>query len=149
MATTFIEKQQKALLKKFYTLLGKIGAGTQGKEAILHSYGVESSRDLSVHDLMDICDKLTMQADPKLKELDVWRKRVMAAIGGWLRATGGEENAAYIKSVACRAARRERFNDIPPAELRNVYNEFLNKRKTHDRVNTIDAERVLGVISLN
>lgn len=148
--SNFIEKQQQLLLKKFHTLLGKSGIGVEGKEAILHSYGVESSRDLSAHDLMDICNKLAMEADPKLKELDRWRKRVMAAIGGWLRATGSEESVTYIKSVACRAAGGcDNFNCIPLAELRNIYYEFLNKRKVYERVNTIETERLLGVISLN
>ena len=149
MKTTFMEKEQKQLLKKFHSLLVKSGAGPEYKEAILESYGVESSRDLSASDLLDICNKLSLLSDPALAEPDRWRKRVMASIGGWLRSTGGEENATYIKSVACRAAEKERFNDIPVGMLRNLYYEFKNKQKVHEAVNVIDAKRSLSVISLN
>jgi hypothetical protein len=146
---TFIEKQQKGLLKKFHVLLGKAGIGQEGKEAILSSYGVESSRDLTAKDLLDVCSRLEMELNPELAEQDRWRKRVMAAVGGWLRSSGREENATYIKGVACRAAGRDDFNGIPVAALRNLYYEFKNKQKAHEAVNRIDMGQVLGTVYLN
>jgi len=149
MVTTFMDKQQKQLLKKFYTLLGKTGIGHEGKEAILESYGVESSRDLSARDLLDICDKLAMQADPKLKELDVWRKRVLAALFKYCASVGRTADMDYVKSIACRATGHQSFNQIPVGRLINIYNAFKNKIKDVKSVDWITRNELLRNIHLN
>ena len=130
MATlTFEDKQKNALLKKFHTLLGRTGAGNDAKEAILCSYRVESSRDLSVAQLIEACNALDMQLNPALAKLDKLRKRLMASIGAWLQSMNLEQSAAKIKAIACRAARREQFNDIPAEQLRSLYSAFNKKKK--------------------
>ncbi len=55
---TLMEQQRKLLLKKFHTLLGKAGIGEDGKMEMLAAYGVTTSRDLSAHDLLDLCNKI-------------------------------------------------------------------------------------------
>jgi hypothetical protein len=147
---TIMSKQTNYLVKKFHTLCGQLGIGEEARRMLLSdNYGVASSKDLNYTQLMELCTKLEMQANPDLKELDRWRKRCLASIGGWLRSTGGEESMTYIKAIACKASGKAEFNKIPLAALRNMYYEFLNKQKAHDRVSTIDSERVLNVISLN
>lgn len=59
---------------------------------------------------------------------DLWRKRVMAAIGGWLTNMKTEHSATLIKSIACRAAGVDDFNKIPLSKLRAVYYEFVNRQ---------------------
>ncbi|MDR3132542.1 MAG: hypothetical protein LBU42_00765 [Prevotellaceae bacterium] len=66
-------------------------------------------------------------------DMDAWRKRVMASIGGWLRACGTQHTPDSIKAIACRAAQRKAFNDITLSELRAIYAEFLNKQKAAKR----------------
>jgi hypothetical protein len=149
MGTTFMDRQQKQLLKKFYALLGKTGAGQAGKEAILQAYGVESSKDLSAHDLMDICNKLAMQADPKLAALDRLRKRVIRAIFVYCEAAGKRADMEYVKSVACRAAGCKAFNGIPAERLNNLYYAFKNKVKDIQAVGSIAADDLLRNINLN
>lgn len=72
--------------------------------------------------------KRPAQAKRQADEMDVWRKRLMAAIGGWLRLTGKPESDEYIKGTACRAAGRSDFNDIPKGQLVSLYNAFLQKQ---------------------
>ena len=74
---------------------------------------------------------------------DVWRKRVMAAIGSWLRAAGEAETPAKIKAIACRAAQCGDFNAIPVSKLRGIYSEFSKQRKAAERGRAIAAE-ILG-----
>lgn len=126
---TFTEKQKNGLIKKFHTLLGKNGIGADGKEAILSGYGVDSSRDLEISELVEICERLDREANPKFYEEDIWRKRVIASIAGYMRAMGREENIETIKGIACRAAQRERFNDISVERLKSLYNAFKNRKK--------------------
>ena len=149
MATTFMESEQKKLLKKFHTLLGKAGIGQTGKEAILQSYRVESSRDLSAKELLDICDKLAMQANPKVAEADRWRKRVIAAIFGFCNAIGKDVDMNYVKGIACRSAGFDDFNKIPVARLINIYYEFTNKAKDARRVSSIAGDEMLNNINWN
>ena len=125
-----IDKQKKQLLKRFYTLLGVVGCGNDEKALILSQYGVESSRDLSVSELAEICKHLANRANPKLEDGDKWRKRVMASIGAWLRDVNIEQSPVMIKAIACRASGYPHFNAIPVARLRDVYYEFVRKAKT-------------------
>ncbi|MEY8687707.1 hypothetical protein AB9N12_16825 [Bacteroides sp. AN502(2024)] len=93
------------ILKKFHTLCSVLGLTDAEKRAIVESYGVESSRDMDTHDLINVCGQLSAQVNEKTGagEMDKLRKRVMAAIGGYLKATGKESNATVIKGIACRA----------------------------------------------
>jgi hypothetical protein len=72
-------------------------------------------------------------------DMDTWRKRVMAAIGGWLRMCNTTHTADSIKAIACRASGRKAFNDITLSELRAVYAEFNNKQKVAQRTKNFQA----------
>jgi hypothetical protein len=147
---TIMSKQTTYLIKKFHVLCGQLRIDEYARQMLLiDNYGVTSSKDLDYTQLMELCMRLETQANPALKELDGWRKRCLASIGGWLRSTGGEESMTYIKAIACKAAEQTDFNKIPLAMLRNLYYEFRNKQKVRQRVNVIDSERVLKAISFN
>lgn len=126
-----MDQIHKELLKKYHTLGTLLGLDDEAKRAILTSWGVESSRDLSQHQLIDICAKLSEQVDEKqgTARLDKLRKQVIAAIGGWLRQTGQPENVAKIKGIAERASGYSDFNKIPRERLRNLIATFNNKVK--------------------
>ena len=146
MATTFMDKQKTFLVKKFHVLLGKAGLDALAKEGLLGGYHVESSKDLTVSQLVEVCDILDKMINPQLVDLDKWRKRLMAAIGGWLKAMGQKENISMIKAVACRASQRNSFNDIPLEKLRSLYAAFNKKQKDLSTVETMTAD-VVDVLS--
>lgn len=149
MKTTFYERQHTGLLKKFHTLLGKAGIDCEGKGLILSQYGVESARDLSISDLVEICNILEIRMNPALAEADRWRKRVLAAIGGWLRMIHRDENAAKIKAIACRATGYAAFNDIPVERLRNIYYAFQKKQRDFRAVESLTDEDLTLLSYLN
>ncbi|MBP9998655.1 MAG: hypothetical protein KBS67_05365 [Bacteroidales bacterium] len=121
------------ILRKFHTLCGVCGLSQDEKSAIVESYGVSSSRDIGTHDLIDICEKLSVRAGQGAgSERDQLRKRVMAAIGGYLKKIGRDSNAELIKTIACRSTGYPDFNRIPMERLRNCYYAFLNKQKDVD-----------------
>jgi hypothetical protein len=131
MATTFMDKQKNGLIKKFHTLLGKANYDQLAKEGILASYRVEHANELTVTQLIEACAMLDGVVNPQAAELDRGRKRLMGAIGGYLNAMGMgmENNINIIKGIACRAAKRDRFNDIPQEQLRSLYYAFGKKQK--------------------
>ena len=126
-----MDQIHRGLLKKYHTLCTVLGLDDEAKRAILTSWGVESSRDLTQHQLIDICAKLSEQVDEKqgTARLNKLRKQVMAAIGGWLRETGQKSSAAIIKGIAERASGYSDFNKIPRERLRNLIATFNNKVK--------------------
>ena len=74
----------------------------------------------------------------KYGDCDKWRKRVMASVGAWLKALNKESNMQQIIGIACRAAGKyKRFNDIPASRLRDVYYEFVRKRKVIENATDI------------
>lgn len=134
-----MDEIHKGLLKKYHTLCTVLGLDDGAKRAILASWGVESSRDLTQHQLIDICAKLSEQVDEKqgTMPLDKLRKRVIAAIGGWLRETGQEESLSRIKGIAMRASGYGEFNKIPRERLRNLIATFNNKVKDSRAVDAL------------
>ena len=117
----------KKVLKKVHTLCSVCGMTKDEKMALVASYGVDSSADIDTHDLIDLCAKLQEQAgQPDMNRL---RKRAIAAIGGYLRATGQQESLPLIQGIACRATGYDMFNKIPAERLRNLYSCFSNKQK--------------------
>lgn len=135
-----MDKQQKWLLRQFHTLCTRLGMTEEEKRALIEGYGVESSKDIDNHDLMNLCHTLELQLNKGAREADALRKRVIAAIGGWLRLTGKSHNIDTIKSIACRASGYSDFNKIPTERLRNLYNCFLKKQKDMDAVERIAME---------
>ena len=139
-----METQKNALLRKFHTLLGRAGVNADEKEAMLFAYGVESSKELTVYELTEICGKLDLRANPAANTADQWRKRLIAAVNGYLRAMGKPGgNIAEIKAVACRAAQTDNFNRIPVERLKSLYNAFKNREKDLIKIDELTADLLL------
>lgn len=136
-----MDEIHRGLLKKYHTLCSVLGLSAEEKRAIAESYGVESSRDIDTHDLVNICAKLSEQANQKTGtgDMDKLRKRVMAAVCGYLTKSGRKSNASIIKAIACRATGHDDFNKIPRERLRNLIALFNNKVKDSEAVDKLTA----------
>lgn len=136
-----MDEIHRGLLKKYHTLCSVLGLSAEEKRAIAESYGVESSRDIDTHDLVNICAKLSEQANQKTGtgDMDNLRKRVMASIGQYLRKSGRKSNASVIKAIACRVTAHDDFNKIPRERLRNLIALFNNKVKDSEAVDKLTA----------
>lgn len=134
-----MDQIHRGLLKKFHTLCSVLGITNDQKKDLLASWDVESSRDLTQHQLIDICAKLSEQVNHKngTASLDKLRKQVIAAIGSWLRETYQSQGISKIKGIACRATGYDDFNKIPRERLRNLIATFNNKVKDARSVDNI------------
>lgn len=140
---TITQQHQKWLLRKFHTLCSRLNMSADDKLALLGTYGVESSKDLSNEELTQLCDRLNDIINPDDARRDKMRKRVIAAIGGWLRILGKEAESrdmAYIKGIACRAATVENFNHISLERLTTIYNMMLKRQKDAKRVEEVAGQ---------
>lgn len=135
---TITAQNHKWLLRKFHSLCYRLNLSADDKLAMLSAYDVESSVDLSNAELTELCDRLNEILNPEDAKLDKMRKRVLAAIGGWLRMIGkGDEGMNYIKGVACQAAKVDNFNKISLERLTTIYNMFLKKQRDAKSVNEV------------
>ena len=143
---TLLDKQKTGLIKRFHTLLGKAGMDNEQKLAILAQYGVESSKDLSAYELLELCNKLDKMSNPQLIELDLWRKRLLAAVGGYLKAADvvADNEIVLIKKVACIAAKKTEFNKIPLDRLKGLYNAFKNRESDIHTINKMTEQLIAG-----
>lgn len=146
MATTFTEKTHKQLLKKFHVLLAQANINNDGKQAILSSYNVESSKDLTSYELLEICELIEKKTNPSVAELDLWRKRLLAAVGGYLKAADvvADNEIVLIKKVACIAAKKTEFNQIPLDRLKGLYNAFKNRESDILTINKLTEQLIAG-----
>jgi hypothetical protein len=138
------------LIKQYHTICTQLGMTDEDSLTLLAGYGVTTSKDLSNAQLFQIIERLQPEgkkpvgvADPPVFEqhnMDTWRKRVMASIGGYLRLMGYDNNAEAIKAVACRATSIENFNKIPLNRLVNIYNLFNQKQKDIKEVRQMHDE---------
>lgn len=150
MATlTFIEKQKNALVKKFHTLLTKGRIGNDQKLQMLAAYGVESSKDLNVYELTELCGKLDKIINPAVAEQDKLRKRLIASIASYRQSMGAAVSIDEVKAIACRAAKCENFNRISDDRLRSLYNAFNRMRKDLDNVRAMTADKIQELTTLN
>lgn len=150
MATqTFIEKQKTALIKKFHTLLSKGRIDNEQKLTLLSGYGVESSKDLNVYELTELCGKLDKMVNPEVAESDKLRKRLIAAIAAYRQAMGCVASIEEIKGIACRAAKCDNFNRISDQKLRSFYNAFTHMRKDIESVRVMTADKIKELQTYN
>ena len=144
-----MDQIHRGLLKKVHTLCSVLGMSEDQKSTLLQSWGVESSRDLSQHQLIDICAKLSEQVNHKdgTASLDKMRKQLIAAIGCWLRETSQEQNISKIKGIACRASGYSDFNKIPRERLRNLIAAFNNKTKDKKSVDALAGAMLVQALT--
>lgn len=139
---TIVDRQQRLLLKKFHTLCGKAGVSQEEKRAMVESYGHISSKELTVPELVSLCNSLEAMMRPDLVELDKYRKRLLASIFAWREAMSDKSTMGEVKAIACRAAKAEKFNDIPLERLRSLYNAFNKKTKDLAMVEDLTTEEM-------
>ncbi len=137
------------LNRKYHYLLKDLGINEDQKLALLSSWGVSSSTELSDEKLYELTlwlglkqkerfSKAKAQEQAKHRdELDLWRKRVIASIGAWLKLTNQPDSIGYIKATACQGAEVRNFNKIGISKLRSLYNEFGNKNRVQKAVKSL------------
>lgn len=118
-----------ATLKQLMTLLSIQKVSDEERAQLVCSWTkgrTTSARELTPAEMQEIVNAL-QQADHN--SADVWRKRVMAAIYGFLKKMNKEATPELVKGIACRAAKTKDFNKIPVQRLVSLYTAFTNMQK--------------------
>jgi hypothetical protein len=142
----------------FYVLLKDApfsGDRTELKEMLVEQYTrgrTTSLKEMNYGEYRQMCADLKSAIAAKGKkseDTNVWRKRVIAVIGQYLRNLHKQESIYEIKAIACRAAQYDEFNLIPVQRLQNIYYAFLNKNKDFARVGEVVYEDIEVIVTLN
>lgn len=130
------------LIAKYHVLAKQLSMTDEDKQAVLAQFGVESSKDLNEHQLIDLCASLAREVEKRFGKdnMDVLRKRVIVAITGYLKANKQQHDIAYVKGVACRVAKCNSFNKISREKLRSIYGTFVMKKRVLDEADAYCAE---------
>jgi hypothetical protein len=130
--------------RKFYALLAQM-PGANKEDLVTQFTGsrtdsLEEMKDTEYYLMLVAMEHSIASVKGRYAEHNLWRKRVMAAIGAWLRGRNMPETADRIKAIACRAAKADSFNDIPLSKLRALYEEWRRKEKVSVEANAVIAE---------
>lgn len=143
------------LIRKLHVLRGAAGMTQDEYEALLGSYGVESSKELEEWQLERLCAFIEKSRRGAGADKEKQRKRLLAAVcafcedvvPGWEKMDAAYR-IGYAKAIACRAAGweepwdshgRSRFNRMGLDRLRSLTYAF-QKRKT-------DMDGVVAAVS--
>ena len=129
------------LIRRFHAVCKANGKKDYEVEELLNSFNVTSSKHLSEEQLL--------KAIAIVDKSDMWRKRVIAVIGAYLRGLNREENMDTIKAIALRACSCKDFNRIPISKLRALYYEFKNKNYVAEGVRMIKQDHIHDLEHLN
>ena len=143
------EKQHSFLLKRFHILCTRAGMQMYEKQVLVGSFGHESSKDMSNAELMQACTSLERAIEPEIVKMEIWRKRVIASVGGWMKLVGYGTGMEKIKAIARRASGVDDFNKIPVERLINIYNTFLHKQKDWKNIGELVSEELTTLSHLN
>jgi hypothetical protein len=150
------EITHKSLIRKFHTLLSKYQVSNEAKAGLLSGYGVDSSTELPVTQLAELCDTVQRLGDGRHDEMDRLRKRLIASIFAWRRSLGTTASMDLVKAIACRAAEvpegyslSVRFNSISKSKLQSLYNAFGRKAKDMRNVSALTDEMIDKLTLLN
>lgn len=108
--------------------------------------------ELKSTEAAELIGRLKQNQNSTDTSMDVWRKRLMAAVGAYLRAFNYTENPAAIKAIACRAAgmpNADCFNQIPADRLRSLYNAFCQRNRDMKEVKQMDADLTAAMAVMN
>lgn len=154
--------------RKLWWLAGQLGLDKEAMSDIVYDFTegrTPHTSELTFLECRDLIDYLSRTLSPKnyrecssartdryatghpdRVQLDRKRKGVIKAIFRWFELRGQHPTMEYVKSVACRAAKKERFNDISLGELTRIYAEFCRKQKTIQG-GMIDVVSELGIMN--
>ena len=128
----------------FYRLLALLPSGEK-EEWIARATGgrTTSLREMTTIEYGEMTRAMRAAVDARkneaLNKLDLARKRLIAAIGGYLEALGRSgDDLPKIKAIARRASGKEEFNKIPLDRLNSLYNAFKNRKTDLLTVKEVD-----------
>lgn len=118
------------LVKRLHVVKSRLGMKDDVYRVLLGGYGVESSKGLTVEQLIELIGRI----EPELVK---WRTWAVGAIVRYNRMLGRDITVDYARAIACRAAGCETFERITVSGLRAVYNGMKRACEIGERCGSV------------
>ena len=129
--------------RKLHYLCSRLGIDKETLQTMVWNYTAQRttrSKEMYKHECQSLIDFLSETANPNRERrtaagradvmtIDRKRKGVIKAIFAHLEQQGMQPTMEYVKAIACRAAGKDDFNKLSPAELSRIYAEFCKKQR--------------------
>ena len=145
------ENQRKMIM----AMCAKQGIDDELRAELAHQFSTGRTThvgSLTVAEAAEMIGKLKANQSSSDTTMDVWRKRLMAAVGAYLKSKNYEPTPDRIKATACRAAgmpNAQCFNHIPADRLRSLYNAFCQRNRDMKEVKQMDADLTAAMAVMN
>lgn len=151
-------KQQVTNFGRFYSLL-KLMPGGNSQEDLkrelvwrftdLRTDSLREIRKDEYERMIEHMEDVTGNKEPERKRrgyydenAKTWRKRAIAAVFGFYEKIKEPKTMNYVKGIICRAGGVNDINQIPPAKMRAIYNEWVRKARVKQRVDGIVSDEL-------
>lgn len=121
-----------ATLNQLMTILSRNKISDEDRANLVFSWTcgrTTSARELRPDELQSIVKKFQ---ESENTTPDMWRKRLIASIYGFLGKMNKQANPQLVKGIACIAGKKKHINDIPEQKLISLYNAFTTAQKDLD-----------------
>lgn len=145
-----IEEEQKKMVRKFKTMLNQYGIDRNAELSMLAGYGVESSKEMTAYELIELCDNIQKTHDQEYGKLDKKRKQLLAAVCAANGLRGYPTTIDYAKHTILRAAPEYKgLNSIPMERLNSLYAAFKHMQKDLKAVKEMNVNEINITSKLN
>jgi hypothetical protein len=143
------DKRKNGLIKKYHALIRDAKISEEQKFILLSNWNVSSSKDMTVEQLIQVCEFLDHLVDPELAELEKWREWVRTCVKSYGKVMGANYTDEYAEGIVCAATKIDNFNDISKKRLQGIYNHFKKSKSDAIMAKEIIMNDVKAIASLN
>lgn len=138
------------LIKKYHVLIGKLKMSDDDKLTLLRQWGVESSKEMSDAQLIQLCNLLeTLSHGSNDAELVKWQNWTRTMVINAAKAVGQHYSNEYAEAILCRATGCKSFQSIPKHRLIAMYNQFKKAKADANMVHDLILEDFKLIAKLN
>lgn len=145
---TQVEYKNK-LIKKYHVLIGKTGMSDDDKSTLLAQWNVNTSKDMNIDQLQQLCNLLEKFTSPEDSELAKWQKWSRDMVKSYGKSLGMTYTDAYSEAIICRSTGKKTFGSISKNRLVGIYNQFKKAKNDKSTIQNLIMEDAQAVASLN
>lgn len=137
------------LIKKYHILVGKVGMSKEDRDTLLKQWNVTTSTDMSIDQLLQLCNLLEKFTSPEESELVKWQKWSRDMVKSYGKSLGVNYTDEYAEAIICRSTGKKSFNAISKNRLVGIYNQFKKAKNDKSAIQNLIIEDAQAVASQN
>lgn len=137
------------LIKKYHILIGKVGMSENEKQTLLEQWNVTSSKDMTIDQLLQLCNLLEKFTSPEESELAKWQKWARDMVKSYGKSLGMTYSDEYAEAIICRSTGKKSFGSVTKNRLVGIYNQFKKAKNDKTCIKNLIVEDIQATAFLN